>query len=91
MQEQTVLAAALAASAEQLRTHYIFLAIGFLLHVAVVAAGIGIVCRWYHDMKTWRARGERQHQEDMIASAIDMRRRREEHNEWMTNPDARRR
>ena len=89
MQEQTVLAAALAASAEQLRTHYIFLAIGFLLHVAVVAAGIGIVCRWYRDMKTWRARGERQHQEDMIATDIDMRRRREEHNRRMTNPDRR--
>ncbi len=89
MQEQTVLAATLTIFGEQFRTHYIFLAIGFLLHVAVVAAGIGIVCRWYHDMKTWRARGERQHQEDMVASAIDMRRRREEHNRRMTNPDRR--
>ena len=91
MEEQTALAATLAASAAPVRTFPVVLAALLLLHALVVAAGMGIVWRWYRDMTTWRARGEREHQEFMIASDIDMRRRREERTGWMTNPDARRR
>ena len=91
MEEQTALAATLAASAAPVRPFPVVLAALFLLHVLVVAAGMGIVWRWYRDMTTWRARGEREYQEFMIASDIDMRRLREEHAERMTNPEARRR
>ena len=91
MEEQTALAATLAASAAPVRTFEVILAAGLGLHTLVVAACIGIIFRWHRDMKTWRARGERQHQEDMIAFEIDARRRREERKGWMTNPDARRR
>lgn len=68
--------AALAASATPVETFCLILAALLLLHALVVAACIGIIFRWYRDMKTWRARGERQRQEFMIASDIDMRRRR---------------
>ncbi len=91
MEEQAALAATLAASAAPVETFCLILAAGLGLHTLAVAACIGMIFRWNRDMKTWRARGERQHREDMIASDIDMRRRREERAGWMTDPDARRR
>ena len=79
MQEQTAFAASLAVSAAPVQTFHVILAVLFLLSAAVTAAAIGIAWRSHRDMKTWAARRERQHQEDMISLEIEARRRREEH------------
>ena len=77
MEDQTVFTATLATSAAPLRTFHVILAAGLVLHAVVVAVSIGIILRWGRDMKTWRARREREHQEYMVARAIEALRRRE--------------
>ena len=80
----------LAFSAAPLRTFHIVMTAGLFLHAVVVAVSIGILYRWGRDMKTWRARREREHQEYMVACDIDAQRRTEDHARRMKEFGARR-
>ncbi len=61
------------------------MAAGLGLHAVIAAVSIGILYRWGRDMKTWRARREREHQEYMAAREIGALRLREARAGWMSN------
>ena len=87
MEYFAIFAAAVAVSSSKMQIFFILVAGGLLLYVAMVAAVIRELNRWGRDMDKRAARGEREHQEYMIASMM----RREEHEKFMKRLNARRR
>ena len=71
-----------------MQTFFILLA-GLLLYVAMVFACLRELNRWGRDMDRRAARREREHQEYMITSKMDERRRWEDHERFMKRLDAR--
>ena len=70
---------------------FILVAAGMVLYVAVLVAVFRELHRLGRDMDKRAALGEREHQERMIASKMDARRRREDHDRFMRRLNARRR
>ena len=89
MEYVAIFAAAVAASSAKMQIFFILLAGLALLYVAMVAAVIRELNRWGRDMDRRAARWEREHQEYMIASKMDERRRWEDHERVMKRLDAR--
>ena len=70
---------------------FILVAAGMVLYAVLVAAVFRELHRWGRDMDKRAALGEREHQERMIASKMDARRRREDHERFMRRLNAHRR
>ena len=91
MQDHEILAATLASSTAAVRALFIIMAAWLVLYVVLLAAVIREIHKWGRDMEKRAARLERQHQEYMISSELDARRRRVEHARLMRGLNARRR
>ncbi len=91
MEYVAIVAAAVAASSAKMQIFFILIAGLALLYLAMVAAVLRELNRWGRDMDKRAARWERKHQEHMIASMMDERRRQEDHERFMKRLDARRR
>jgi len=91
MEDQAIYSAALASSTEAVPTMRIILVAGLVLYVVLVAAVIRELHKWGRYMEKRAARLERQHQEYMISSELDARRRRVELARLMRGLNARRR
>ena len=91
MQDHAAYSAALASSTEAVPTMLIILVAGLVLYFVLVAAVIREIHKWGRDMEKRAARLERQHQEYMISSELDARRRRLELARLMRGLNARRR
>ena len=75
MEYFAIFAAAVAASSSKMQIFFILLATAMVLYVAMVAAVFRELHRWGRDMDKRAALREREHQEYMIASKMDARRR----------------
>lgn len=91
MQDQAILAATLASSTAAVRAMFIITAVWLVLYVVLLAAVIREIHKWGRYMEKRAARLERQHQEYMISSELDARRRRVELARLMRGLNARRR
>jgi len=91
MQDQAILAATLASSTAAVQALFIITAAWLVLYVVLVAAVIREIHKWGRYMEKRAARLERQHQEYMISSELDARRRRVELARLMRGLNARRR
>lgn len=91
MEYVAIVAAAVAASSAKMQIFFILVAGLLLLYVVLVAAVFRELHRWGRDMDKRAALRQREHQEYMIASKMDERRRWEEHERVMKRLDARRR
>ena len=74
-----------------MQVFFILVAAGMVLYVAMLVAVFREFHRLGRDMDKRAARWEREHQERMIASKMDARRRRKDHERFMRRLNARRR
>ena len=91
MEDQAIYSVTLASSTEAVPTMRIILVAGLVVYFVLLAAVIREIHKWGRDMEKRAARLERQHQEYMISSELDARRRRMELARLMRGLNARRR